>query len=139
VGTFRRMNVVFSTTSEAATTTIQLRNTSFTTPCLWNQMFTSHILHWCPQHLISSQSSLQFQLLRCLGGHSQTVECGATDLQIKQEWIPSKDISSAKFRWSQATWMSELLQWSHESNQPSQPWLKRSFAENHLTLSCVPT
>jgi hypothetical protein len=139
VGTFRRMNVVFSTTSEAATTTIQLRNTPFTTLYLWNQMFTSYIFHWSPQHLVSSQSSLKFQLLRCLDGHFQTVECGATDLQIKQEWIQSKDISSAKFRWSQATWMSELLQWSHESNQPSQPWLRHSFAENHLTFSCVPT
>jgi hypothetical protein len=45
---------------------------------------------------------------------------------------------STKSRWSQATLMSELLRWSHESDQLNQPWQRHLFVENHLTFSCAP-
>jgi len=60
---FRRMNVVSPTISQVVTTTIQLKNTSFTTPCLWNWMFTPQFFHITPQHLVLDQFSFHFQIL----------------------------------------------------------------------------
>jgi hypothetical protein len=120
VDTFKWVNVVFPTTFKVVTTTLQLKNTLYTTPFPWNQKFTSYFLQLSHKHLVHDQSPQCFQILCWLGWHFEMIECGAKDLQIEWDWIQYKGMHpSTMIRWSQAMLTSVLLQRSHESGQPS--------------------